>query len=473
MSQPAEHSGVAASSASRGSLAELANRVVTALRPRHDDTAFMRDRCAAVMEGPRYFTHWILWATLVFFIAALTWAALAKVDEVIVGEGKVIPTRRIQVVQNLDGGVVSEIMVRVGQVVQKDEPLMRIDDTRFASSYKEGNTKDHALIARIARLTAEANDMPFVAPPQLEQTDLALLDQEKSLFESRQRELQANVAVLKQQAEQHRQELAEKRSREVQLQHSYSLVAKELELTSPLAQKGAVSDVEVLRLERQANDMKGELDASRLAIPRLGAAWREARQKIDELTAHFRADAMKELNGTRAEQAALSAANVALEDRVTRTIVRAPVRGMIKQIKINTVGGVVQPGMDLLEIVPLDETLLIEARVQPSDIAFLHPGQDAMVKLSAYDFSIYGGFSATVEDISADTLVPERPNEKPESYYRVLVRTKTSKPSGQLEPVRIVPGMIATVDIQTGRRTVLHYLLKPVIKTKETALRER
>ena len=473
MSQPAEYRAGDVSSVHRGTLAELLRRLGAALRPRPDDTAFMRERCAAAMEGPRYFTHWILWATLVFFLVALTWAAFAKVDEVIVGEGKVIPTRRVQVVQNLDGGIVSEIMVRVGQVVQKDEPLMRIDDTRFASSYKEGKTKDAALIARIARLTAEANNTAFVAPPPLKQTDPALLDQEQSLFDSRQHELQANLAVLKQQAEQHRQELAEKRSREVQLQHSYSLVAKELELTSPLVQKGAVSDVEVLRLERQANDMKGELDATRLAMPRLDAALREARQKIDEVSARFRADAMKELNETRAEQAALAAANVALEDRVTRTIVRAPVKGMIKQIKINTVGGVVQPGMDLLEIVPLDETLLIEARVQPSDIAFLHPGQDATVKLSAYDFSIYGGFPATVEDISADTLMPERPGEKPESYYRVLVRTKTSKPSGQRDPVRIVPGMIATVDIQTGRRTILHYLLKPVIKTKETALRER
>jgi adhesin transport system membrane fusion protein len=234
-----------------------------------------------------------------------------------------------------------------------------------------------------------------------------------------------------------------------------------------------VSDVEVLRLERQANDMKGDLDATRLAMPRLDAAYREARQKIDELTAHFRADAMKDLNQARAEQTALSAANIALEDRVTRTLVRAPLRGMVKQIKINTVGGVVQPGMDLLEIVPLGDTLLIEARVRPSDIAFLHPGQDATVKLSAYDFSIYGGFPATVEDISADTLLPERPGEKADSYYRILVRTRQNRPSGQSEPVTIVPGMIATVDIRTGRRTVLHYLLKPVIKTRETALRER
>jgi adhesin transport system membrane fusion protein len=474
MSQPAKPCGVAPSSAwRRVRIKELAGRIGAAVKPRTDDTAFMRESCAAAMEGPRYFAHWILWSTLVFFIAAFTWAAFAKVDEVTVGDGKVIPSSRVQVVQNLEGGIVSEIMVRVGQVVEKGAPLMRIDDTRFTSSYEEGRAKDSALIARIARLTAEANGTPFVTPAQFEQTSPKLLDEERVLYESRQRELQANLAVLKQQAEQRKQELAEKRAREAQLLESYNLVAKELALTSPLAQKGAVSDVEVLRLERTANDMKGDLDATRLALPRLEASYRESRQKLDELTAHFRADAMKDLNEARADHAALSAANVALEDRVTRTLVRAPLSGMVKQIKINTVGGVIQPGMDLLEIVPLGDTLLVEARVRPSDIAFLHPGQDAMVKLSAYDFSIYGGFPATVEDISADTLVPERPGEKPDSYYRILVRTKQNKPSGRSESVAIVPGMIATVDIRTGRRTVLHYLLKPLIKTKETALRER
>jgi adhesin transport system membrane fusion protein len=169
----------------------------------------------------------------------------------------------------------------------------------------------------------------------------------------------------------------------------------------------------------------------------------------------------------------LSAANTALEDRVSRTLVRAPLAGIVKQIKVNTVGGVVQPGSDLLEIVPLDDTLLIEARVRPSDIAFLHPGQEAMVKLSAYDFSIYGGFPATLEHISADTIMPERPGEKQESYYQIRVRTRQNHPSGQAEAVTILPGMVATVDIKTGQKTILHYLMKPIIKTKETAFRER
>jgi adhesin transport system membrane fusion protein len=406
-------------------------------------------------------------------VIGVIWASLAIVDEVTVAEGKVIPSSQVQIVQNLEGGIVSEILVKVGQVVQKDQAIMRIDDTRFTASSHEGRAKDQALIARICRLLAEANNTSFVAPAQLQKDNPQLLAEEKSLFESRQRELQANIAVLNRQAEQRRQEFTEKQSRETQVQQSYNLVAQELAMTRPLVPQGAASEVDVLRLERQANDLKGELTAARLAQPRLEAAYREVRQKIEEATAHFRADAMKDLNLARAEQTALSAANTALEDRVSRTLVRAPLDGIVKRIKVNTVGGVVQPGSDLLEIVPLDDTLLIEARVRPSDIAFLHPGQEAMVKLSAYDFSIYGGFPATLEHISADTIMPERPGEKQESYYQIRVRTRQNHPSGKAEAVTILPGMVATVDIKTGQKTILHYLMKPIIKTKETAFRER
>jgi membrane fusion protein, adhesin transport system len=438
-----------------------------------DDLEFMCESSGAVLEGARISAHWILWSTALFIVAMLAWAALADLDEVIVGEGKVIPSNRVQVVQNLEGGIVSEIMVKAGDLVKKDQALLRIDDKRFAASSREGQAKDNALLARIARLSAETSNAAFVPPPQLEKEDPQLIAQEKSLYTSRLRELQANQAVLQQQADQRRQELTEKRSRAEQLQQSHDLVVKELTMTRPLAQQGVVSEVEILRLERQANDFQGELDAARLAIPRLEAAIREVQQKSAELTAHFHADSMKDLNLARADQAALSAANTALDDRVTRTVVRAPLGGVVKQVKINTVGGVIQPGMDLIEIVPLDDTLLIEARVRPADIAFLRPGQDAMVKLSAYDFSIYGGFPATLEQISADTLTTDKPGERAETFYQIRVRTRQSKPTGHDELLPIMPGMVATVDIKTGKKTVLHYLLKPIIKTKETALRER
>lgn len=438
-----------------------------------DDSDFMRESSAAMMEGPRYFSHWILWLTLLFCIAGFAWAALATVDEFTVGEGKVIPSSQVQIVQNLEGGIVSEIMAKVGQSVQKGDVLMRIDDTRFTASSREGQAKDHALIARIARLTAESSNTAFVPPAQLEKDNPGVVREEKALHASRIHELQANLAILRQQMEQRRQELSEKRSRLVQLQQSHSLISKELGMIRPMVQQGAVSEVDLLRLERQTNDVQGEMDATRLALPRLESANREAQQKVDEFTTRFRADAMKELSAARAEQTALSAANTALDDRVTRTLVRAPLTGTIKQIKVNTLGGVVQPGSDLLEIVPADDTLLIEAKVRPSDIAFLHPGQEALVKLTAYDFSIYGGFPATLEHISADTLGPEKPGDKQDSFYQIRVRTKQNKPNGQSAPLAIMPGMVATVDIKTGKKTVLHYLLKPIIKAKEMALRER
>mgnify|MGYP001278400952 CR=1 FL=1 len=439
----------------------------------HNDSEFMREASAAVMVGPRPMSRAMVLLCGVFVVVALVWAGLSEVDEVAVGEGKVIPSRQVQKVQNLEGGIVSEIQVREGQTVQQGDVIMRIDPTRFSSSLGEGKAKDDALRARIARLSAEAGGQPFVAPADLAQENAGLVSQEKSLFDNRQREQQANLAVLQQQAEQRRRELAEKRSREGQLRDSLALASRELELTRPLARQGVVSEVELLRQERQVNDLKGDLDATRLSIPRLEAAVREIQDKMGEQTARFRADAARELNLARGEQNAISAANVGLEDRVIRTLVRAPVSGVVKQLKVTTVGGVVQPGYDLAEIVPADDTLLVEARIRPADIAFLRPGQEAFVKLTAYDSSIYGGFPATLEHISADTLVPERPGERPEAYYLVRVRTRSNKLSGSDKEVAILPGMVAQVDIMTGRKTVLQYLMKPIIKTKQAALRER
>lgn len=262
-------------------------------------------------------------------------------------------------------------------------------------------------------------------------------------------------------------------ARESQLQHSYELVQQELEMMRPAAAKGVISRVELIRLERQANDLSGELDVARLTLPRLRAAEREVREKVDQYAAEFRSAASRELSEARAEQSMVSASNVALEDRLARTTVRAPLAGTIKQVKVSTVGGVVQPGMDLIEIVPLDDTLLIEARVRPKDIAFLRPGLDAMVKLTAYDFSIYGGLAGTVEHVSADAIVDERPGARLESYYVVRVRTSQGSHGAGERNLKIIPGMQATVDIRTGRKTVLQYLLKPVLRAKQTALRER
>jgi membrane fusion protein, adhesin transport system len=444
-----------------------------AITPRQEDAEFIRTGYAAAMERPRRFTHWILLATILFFAVAIAWANWATLDEVTVGEGKVIPSSQVQVVQNLEGGIVSEILVKEGDTVQKDQALMRIDDKRFNASYKEGQAKDEAQLGKIARLNAEANGTAFIAPAALLASHPTLVAEEKALFESRKQSLQANLTILQQQVEQRKQESTEKRARLEQLRQSFSLANKELQLMRPMAQQGVVSEVELLKLERGVNDLKGDMDATQLALPRLESAQQEILNKINELYTRFKAEAMKELNQARADQTAISAANTANEDRVVRTLVKAPLAGVVKQIKVNTVGGVVQPGMDLMEIVPADDWLLVEAKVRPADIAFLHPGQAAMVKLSAYDFSIYGGFPAKLEHISADSIAPEKPGEKNESYYRIRLRTTQNKFSGRGEALPILPGMVATVDIQTGKKTVLEYLLKPIIKTKQTAMREK
>ncbi|MBK4738454.1 HlyD family type I secretion periplasmic adaptor subunit [Noviherbaspirillum pedocola] len=416
--------------------------------------------------------RWLLRLMLAFWAGAILWAALAQVDEVVVGEGRVIPSGQVRQVQNLEGGIVAEILVAEGDAVERDQPLLRLDPVRFASSLGENEAKLRALSARIARLEAEAGDAPFAAMhggPE----EARLAQQERALYVARRQALRASIAVLRQEAAQREQELAEKRSRARQLQGSRTLLARELTMIRPLVAQGYVAELQQLRLTRQLNDLDGELDAARLALPRLESAWTGARERARELEARFRADAGRELSEARAERNALAAAGAELRDRLRRTEVRSPVAGIVKQLKVHTVGGVIQPGMEMLEIVPRDESLLIEARVKPADIAFLRAGQPAIVRLSAYDFSIYGGLHATLEHVSADSLLPERPGETPGPYYLVRVRTRGTTPTGGGKPLTILPGMVATVDIVTGRKTVLHYLLKPLIKVKETMLRER
>jgi adhesin transport system membrane fusion protein len=448
----------------------MAEITAPAGRMEREDIDFMSEKAAAALQGPPEYTHYVLWTAFAFVIAFLVWAAFANIGETTVGEGKVIPSTQVQVVQNLEGGIVSEIKVRVGDVVQKNQVLMLIDDTRYASSFQENKAKNDALSAKIARLSAEVSGQPFTMPAQIRKDNPDLAERESTLYRSRQAEFTANTAAFRQQIDQRTRELDEKRGRLKQIAASLELLNKELTMSRPLVKAGAMSEVELLRLERQANDLKGELESTRTTIPRLESAVGEARSKLESYTAKFRGDALAELNQARAEQEGTSATSVALKDRVERAVVRSPVNGTVKTVKVTTIGGVVQPGSDLLEIVPLEDTLLVEARVRPRDIAFLRPGQDALVKITAYDFSIYGGFPAKLEQISADTILDEK---KTDSYYLVQVRTTSNTPARADKTLAIMPGMTATVHIQTGEKTFLQYLLKPIIKTKEMAFRER
>ena len=434
-----------------------------------EDIDFVSHSNAAILEQAPRGGRFILWSALLFIGFAITWSAWAELDEITRGEGKVIPSRQLQVVQNLEGGILSELQIREGDVVEKGQVLLRMDDTRFSSNLREGRLHYLSLVAKVSRLRAEANDSEFNLPKEIKSEQPELLIQEHALFESRTRELNSNLEIAGQQATQQKQELDELHAKVDQLNRSAKLLARELNMTRPLVADGAISEVEVLRLERQFSELEGDLKGARISIPRAESKLSEARSKKEEIEISFRNQARIELNEAVSELSQLSESIVALDDRVKRTAVVSPVRGTVKQLLVNTIGGVIQPGASLVEIVPLDDTLLVEARVRPADIAFLHPDQKAIVKFSAYDYAIYGGLEANVELISADTIA----NEKGESFYLVRVRTERSHLGTESNPLPIIPGMLGSVDILTGKKTVLSYLMKPVLRARERALTER
>jgi membrane fusion protein, adhesin transport system len=373
------------------------------------------------------------------------------------------------VVQNLEGGIVSAILVREGEIVERGQVLLRIDNVRAASDLRENRKRHLALLGALARLRAEVGETGIDFGPQVLAGAGEVARNEAALFDARQQALASELAILRSQALQRQQELAELQSSLAQLDGSHELALAELKITEPLAARRIVPQIDLLRLKREVNDLKGELETTRLGIERIKSAADEADRRIEEKSLSFRAEAQRELVVVQAEADALEEKIAADTDRVQRTDVRSPVRGTIKQLFVNTVGGVIQPGEDLVEIVPLEDTLLVEAKVRPADIAFLRPGQPATVKVTAYDFSIYGGLDAVVEDISADTIT----DEEGERFYRIRVRTTGGALEKAGAPLPIIPGMTTEVDILTGEKTVLDYLLKPILRAQQTALRER
>lgn len=416
-------------------------------------------------KGGRY----LLWLILLLFVFGAVWAYFSEIEEVTRGVGRVIPSRQIQVVQNLEGGILSEILVNVGQVVKKDQLLLKIDDTRFSAPFQESRYKYLALKAKVARLGAETEGANFTLPKEVVDENPEIAERERDLFESRRKSFETEIAILHEQAQQRQQELSELEARQKQLARSTTMLNKELAMTKPLVSQGAVSEVEMLRLEREANTLQGQLESTRLQIPAVQSKLAEAKQAIENKKLIYHNEAKQELNNTLAELETITVSAVALEDRLKRTHVKSPVYGTVNRLLVNTVGGVIQPGMDLIEIVPLEDTLLVETKIKPSDIAFLRPGQDAMVKFSAYDFTIYGGLAGKVEHISADSIT----DEQGQSFYLVRIRTTKNHLGTEQNPMPIIPGMISEVDILTGKKTILSYLLKPALRAQKLALRER
>lgn len=371
----------------------------------------------------------LFYLIVIFFFVALLWGALAMLDEVTVGLGKIVPSSQIQIIQNLEGGILTELSVHEGEVVKKDQVLVRLSDTKSTANYKEGRKRYLAFLASNARLFAQSNGHDKVAfPPEVLDEASDSVKIETKLFQSQMKSFDESISYLSK---------------------SYRLGNEELQKTKPLLAKGAASEVEIIRLERQVNDLKGQ---------------------IEDKKNKFKADAQSEHNKNQLEIQGLEQSNIYSADQLTRTIIKSPVNGAVKKLHVVTLGGVIQPGMTIMEIVPIEDNLLIEARVKPNDIAFLKIGQEATVKVSAYDFSTYGGIKGILEQISADTMIDEKSGE---SYFLIKVRTDKNYIVRDEKHLPIIPGMTAEVDVLTGRKSVLSYLMKPLLKTKQNALRER
>jgi adhesin transport system membrane fusion protein len=434
-----------------------------------EDIAFMPDIEAAIRNSGARLAYLLSIITAVAILLFVIWSALAVLDEVTKADAQIIPSSKVQLIQSLDGGVVSEILVKEGAIVNKDEVLVRIDNVTAETSLKEKQARSYFLRGMIERLDAEINSKELVFSDTLKADAPEVITEQINQYNLRKNQTDAELSILESQMTQKNQEVREMQARLSQLRANLNLKQQELDIRKPLVAQGAMSKVELLRIEGEVTDLRGEINTISTAIPRANSAVGEAKQRIDETKAKKRAEAQNELTSAKSERDSLEQVLTAGEDKVKRTVMRSPVRGTIKQIKINTVGGVIKPGEDIMEIVPLGDTLLIEAKVLPKDIAFIRPGQKASVKITAYDSSVYGGLDGIVEGISADTIQ----NEKGESFYRVTIRTKETVMKHNDKELPIIPGMTANVQILTGRKSVLDYLLKPIMKARQEALRER
>lgn len=430
----------------------------------YDD--FMSDAELAMRQQQPRRPRVIIRTTLLVVVALIIWASFAEMDEVTHGIGKVIPSRQVQVVQSADGGVIAEILVREGDIVEAGQVLLKIDQTRFMSSLRENRAEYLALLARAARLSALADGAPLSMPAEVLKEDPALAAREQQLYRSRMSELETQQNVARQQISQRQQELAETRAHRDQVNTLLESAKQELAVNQPLFKSGAVSEVELMRLQRDVSRLSGEREMNSAQLNRFEAAIQEANRRLEGTTLDFRNTASKELGEVNARLKTLSEGQVALSDRVSQTSIKSQLKGRVKRLFINTVGGVVQPGHDILEIVPLQDVLVLETQIHPKDIGFLRPDQPALVKFTAYDFSIYGGLPGKIEQIGADTVTDEKGN----AFYVVRVRTDRAQ-FGDKMP--IIPGMVAEVDITTGRKTVMSYLLKPIYRAKQYALSER
>jgi len=420
-------------------------------------------------DGISWGQHALLYMIGVFLVIIVAWSAFAKLDEVARGEGKVIPASEVQVIQSLEGGIIDALPVKEGDEVKAGQVILRMRNVQAGADFAATNQKYLGLLATTTRLQSEANGGTLAFPDDVIKGAPEMVRAEQDAYDANKKNNESQLAIATQQLGQKKQEVAELEAKIKDTAEVLKLTQSERDMVAPMVERGSSSRKELLDLDRQLAQQKAEMNALTLSLPRAKDAAQEMQARVNELTSGFRAQAQKELSEKTAELNTVKQTLAAYKDKSERNDVKSPVHGTIKDIRITTVGGVAKPGEPIMEIVPLEDKLLVEARVKPSDIAFIHPGEKAVVRLSAFDSSIYGTLNGAVTDVSADSIT----TEKGESYYRVRVKTdKTTLSKGEKE-YPIIPGMQATIDIVTGEKTVMNYLLKPFVKAAQTALRER
>jgi adhesin transport system membrane fusion protein len=434
-----------------------------------EDIDFMTDVEAAIRRSGAQMAFVTTLASTVIIFLFIIWAQFAILEEVTKGEGQVIASGRTQVIQSLEGGIVSEILVQEGQIVKKDQVLLKIDNITAEATLKEKEARYYYLRGAVARLEALISGKALVFPDDLTKAAPDVVTDQIAQYNSKRSQQQAELSVLESQTSQRNQEVNEMRSRLAQLNSNLQVKVEELNMTSPMVAQGIMPKMDLLRIEGQVTDLRGEVRTIQTSIPRAQQAVNEAQQRIGEVKAKAKSEASTELAAIKAELDSLDDVMKVGKNQVDRTQMKSPVDGTVKQLKVNSIGGVIKPGEDIIEIVPTGDDLLIEARVRPADRAFIHQGQKAIVKITAYDFSIYGGLDGKVLEISADTIQ----DEKGESFYRVKIRTDKTQMEHRGKMLPIIPGMTAQVNILTGQKSVWAYLMKPLLKTRQNAFTER
>ncbi|WP_430469318.1 HlyD family type I secretion periplasmic adaptor subunit [Thalassospira lucentensis] len=411
----------------------------------------------------------LLFVVILFLAVALIWAALTEIDEVTRGQGKVIPSRQVQEIQSFESGIIQQILVRKGEIVEEGQVLLVLDRTQIQSSYDQARQKQLSLSAEIARLSAEMNGSALVFPQAIEQDAPSLVVAQRQLYEGRRAELASELEVLDNQFVQRQKELGEARSELATLRQGIAYSRSEIDLIAPLVERGIESQVSFLQLQRSLSELEGKYSTTELRIERLQVAIDEVSEKRKAAVDRYRSEAFARISEATSELAELEKSMPAYQDKITRAEVRSPVYGVVNRVMATTIGGVANSGEPLVEVVPIDDTLLVEANIAPADIAFLHPGQRVKVKLTAYDFARYGSLDGRLVTIGADAI--EDPKTE-ETFYPVQIEVESALYDAAGKALDIVPGMVADIDVLTGKRTILEYITEPVVKVKETAFRE-